>query len=161
MRAIGTAFTVRLKEKSAVEVTVSEGRVALLSAPAVMNRDLSEFDADAHAAVEVIAGERAIVRNLKLEKIEELEPSEVERRMSWRRGILVFAGEPLSEAVAEVSRYTEFRIEIGDSSLGDIPVGGYFQAGEVDSFLRALESAFGVHIEKVGDQHVRLVAKGA
>lgn len=39
--------------------------------------------------------------------------------------MLAFDGEPLNEAIAEVSRQTGWRFELQDPALGEMRVGGY------------------------------------
>jgi transmembrane sensor len=72
--------------------------------------------------------------------------------------MLVFNGETLPNVVADVSRYTDVQIEIADPTLNNLKVGGYFKVGEIDPMLEALESSFGVRVERVDDKHVRLSA---
>ena len=82
----------------------------------------------------------------------------VARELSWRQGLLVFDGQPLAQVVADVSRYTDVQIEIGDPSLQEIKVAGYFDAGDVDPMLEALHSGFGVEVQRLGPKRVRLTA---
>lgn len=150
VRAVGTAFAVRLQETAAVEVTVSEGRVALFA-----NQPLPAPE----PVIEMMAGEIAIVKKAKVEKLEELAGAALERKLAWRRGLISFAGDSLGDAVAEISRYADYRIDIADPALQDVTVGGYFRVGEVEPFLRALEDAFDIGVERIDATHVRLYVK--
>ena len=49
-------------------------------------------------------------------------------------------------------------IEIADPAIEEIPIGGYFRLGEVDALLDALEGTFGLHVERIDENHVRLSA---
>ena len=60
--------------------------------------------------------------------------------------------------VADVSRYTDMDIEIADPALNDLRVAGNFKAGEVEAMLEALQTGFGVRVERTGDKRVRLSA---
>ncbi len=62
--------------------------------------------------------------------------------MSWRQGNLIFRGETLEDAIAEVSRYTPVRFELADERLKDIRIGGLFKAGDVNGLLASLEENF-------------------
>jgi transmembrane sensor len=86
--------------------------------------------------------------------------AELERRQAWRQGFLVFNGEPLSEVIAEVNRYTPMRIEIADPALNTLKVGGRFRVGEFESMFDVLEKSFGVEVAHLGDQRIQLRARG-
>ena len=160
VKAVGTAFTVHLREASRVEVTVTEGRVQLLSQlSAPSSEDSATAEPLTEPLIEMAAGENALFRQKTLERIEELPSEELSRKLSWRRGLLAFKGELLPEAVAEIGRYTDFRIEIADPTLEELPIGGYFKVGEVEGFLRALEASFDIGVERLGENHVRLYLK--
>jgi transmembrane sensor len=84
---------------------------------------------------------------------------EVDRKLSWREGVLSFSGEPLEHVVEEVSRYTSITIVNSDPAIRDISIGGYFKAGETDAMFEALETSFGVRVNRVNDRLVYLAAK--
>jgi transmembrane sensor len=142
--AIGTAFSVRLEE-DAVQVVVSEGKVSYARVA-----DLPSPQPVAY----VSAGEAATFSdNVVIEKVDE---AEVDRKLSWTEGRLVFIGDPLSSVVTDISRYTDIEFEFASQDLADIPVGGVFEVGEVDDMLDALETNFGLRAERVGDKLVRI-----
>ena len=154
-KAVGTAFTVRVRDGRALEVTVAEGRVALLSMIDPEPTAASLEDA-AHATVtELTAGQSVIYEN-EVEQLELIETADLNRKLSWRQGILAYAGEPLEDVVADISRYTDIRIEITESELRSLPVGGYFKVGETDALFDSLELTFGISVERVGDDYVKL-----
>lgn len=162
VRAVGTDFVVRLRGQR-VEVTVTEGTVELASftrPPEVLRLDrAARLERRPLARVSATPGlvEGAVVARDVVETANIPAP-EATRRLAWRQGMLVFAGEPLSEVVADVGRYTDIDIEIVDPSLKSLKVGGYFRVGEVDPMLEALSGSFGVRVERVGPKHVRLWA---
>ena len=78
--AVGTAFSVRLK-KDAVEVVVSEGKVAYSR--------VADTPAPETVAY-VAAGETASFSDKVV--IEKIDEAEVDRKLSWTAGKLVFAG---------------------------------------------------------------------
>lgn len=142
--AVGTAFSVRL-EKNAVEVVVSEGKVSYSRVA-----DVAAPEPVAYIA----AGETAVFSdNVVIEKVDE---AAVERKLSWTEGRLVFAGDPLSSVVADISRYTDIQFEFATQDLADMRVGGVFVVGEVDDMLDALETNFALRVQRVGDRLVRL-----
>lgn len=142
VRAVGTAFTVRLREDSQVEVLVSEGKVAI-AAPHVPQ------------AAPLVAGHAALVSPDRV-SVSVLPPQVLERRLAWTAGRLEFRGESLAEAVAEFNRYNLRQIRLADSSLGALRVGGNFKATDPESFAAALASAFNLHVEPAGTDAIVL-----
>ena len=155
VRAVGTAFTVHLRDEG-VEVTVAEGRVALLAQaePAVLNG--SSDVSISEPLAEIGAGDNAVFGDAKIEEVVPLSVRELNRKLSWRRGRIVFEGEPLAEVIAEIGRYTDISIEVSDPTIENVPIGGAFRVGEVDELLVALEDAFGIEVQRINDKRVTL-----
>lgn len=156
--AVGTAFTVRLRDNAALEVTVAEGRVALL-AP-IVPRETNEPRDIIHAAspvAELTKGQIALFQD-RVEEIAHVSEAELNRKLSWRQGMLAYAGESLDEVVADVSRYTAIEIEIVEPHLREMTIQGYFKVGETEALFEILELTFGIHVERVDEGHVRLLA---
>ena len=59
------------------------------------------------------------------------------RALMWREGQLSFAGESLSQAIAEFARYSPQRIVIADAELGHMHISGLFKADNPAGFARA------------------------
>ncbi len=161
--AVGTAFVVRLTGDQ-VEVTVTKGKVevAAMSHPppsAPLDR-IAALPRKTLTMVSASQGstELAVVEKARLVEHLDLAPPEVSRKLAWRQGMLVFNGDDLASVVADVSRYTDVQIEIADPALKSLKIGGYFKVGEVDPMLEALDSSFGVHVERLDRKHVRLTA---
>jgi transmembrane sensor len=163
VRAVGTAFVVRLTGDR-VEVTVTKGKVELaafthpvgrasLDRVASLPRKPLTMVSATHGATEL-----AVLDQTQLVEHLDLAAPEVTRKLAWRQGMLVFNGETLPNVVADVSRYTDVQIDIADPTLNNLKVGGYFKVGEIDPMLEALESGFGVRVERLDDKHVRLSA---
>src|SRR5690606_18344078 len=79
--------------------------------------------------------------------------------LAWRDGAIVFGGEPLAQAIAELNRYTNTRLVVADSSIRDLRVGGRFRTDDVDGFLQALAEAFPVTIHRTSDHLVYIRAR--
>ncbi len=151
VEAIGTAFTVYLNDRN-IEVTVTEGEVALASlVPAEEKGKAAKPD----ALAKVKAGGYAVF-NQKLERLETLATKDLNRKLSWREGVLFFAGDPLAKVVEDISRYTDLDISIEDEAIRAMRIGGYFKVGDVDAMFEALETSFGVHVERTGGNRVLL-----
>ncbi len=157
VKAVGTAFTVRLREEK-VDVTVSEGRVALYAATKEsVDRPFASKPIEA-SFLQITAGQKAVFRE-KIETLEHVQPSAMKRKLSWREGMLAFSGDPLFEMVDEVSRYTDVQIDIEGEELRLLPVAGYFAAGEVESMLEALTLMADIEVEYVNAKRITLRAK--
>lgn len=154
--AVGTAFTVHVRPED-VEVTVAEGRVTLSVSD--KHRDSlgqpSDDTLPTPLLAEVSAGQNVVFHD-KVERIEYIEPAEMERKLSWRQGVLAFSGEPLSSVLSDISRYTDITIEIVDDDLRDLTVTGYFKIGNVNAMLEALEVMADVYMERINPKLVRL-----
>ena len=178
VKAVGTAFTVRLRSTDQVEVTVEEGRVALSTAQPTLNpvtQAISKVGtennhqktqtqaaqdpiASPQTLAELTAGQ-SVIFGTQVKQISQMQTPELNRKLAWRQGMLAYADESLLDVVADVSRYTDIVIEITDPSLRNIPIAGYFRVGEVEALFDSLEVTFGLQIERISDKHVRLSAK--
>lgn len=149
--AVGTRFAVRTaaggdgpESATPVRVVVTEGAVRVESAGA----------GTAPSTPLLTAGDVAVVRGGTVQvKARSLE--QAERALGWRRGELVFSATPLAEAAAEFNRHNARRIVIEDPGLARIAVDGGFRVHNVDGFVRLLELAFEVDVER-GDREVVL-----
>lgn len=156
VRAVGTAFSVYLKERD-VEVIVSEGRVELMTeSPTPEGRDEGEGKAAPKLLRVIAAGDQAVMDEDSLKRLEPISEIAINRKLSWRSGMLAFAGEPLSDVLAQVSRYTDVKVDVADADVAALPVGGYFKVGEIDGLLEALETTFGLRAEWLDEKHVRI-----
>lgn len=66
---------------------------------------------------------------------------------AWQRGQLVFADRTLADAAAEMNRYSESKIVIGDPAVGRLRVSGVYRAGDCEGFARALGQLLGIQAE--------------
>ena len=163
VEAVGTAFAVHLRDNE-VEVTVSEGKVELVShEPAVAGPATSD-DAPLEELLGTFeAGEAIIVADSAPDAgtedlIRRIELPNVDRLLAWREGLLAFSGESLETVVEEIGRYTTVNIEIPDPGVRAIRIGGQFPVGETDAMLAALEDNFGLRVQRVSRDHVVLSA---
>jgi transmembrane sensor len=152
VRAVGTAFTVHL-EGHEVDVTVTKGIV-----------DLAEAG-DTHNSTRLLpprlgrltAGQTATLGNGSLHPVvQQLTEPELKRRMAWREGYLVFSGEPLSEVVEQMNRFSPVTLEIGDPELASVAIGGRFGIGDLNAVLDVLRTNFGIQSHQVDERHIRL-----
>ncbi len=88
--------------------------------------------------------------------IDVVEPEEIEVELSWRDGNLVFRGESLAEAAAEVGRYTTVEFLILGDDLRNTRVAGRFKAGDVSGFLANLKANFNVVYKRVDERTIQV-----
>ena len=156
VRAVGTAFSVRIRADNSVDVVVTEGRVAVGS-PRPDTAGEPELTPSAAA---VAAGEAAAVSRGRLTS-RHLSAEELARKLAWTDPAgphLSFWGETLSEVVGEFNRYNVRHLSIADPQIQQIRFGGNFKASDLDGFVETLK-AFHVIAQNPGDPiEVRLIA---
>lgn len=152
VRDIGTAFAVHLLDKGLVNVRVTKGSVEISARAA--GRAISD---DAKSLGILQAG-RDVVFGQKIERSQIVSDAELDQKLAWRQGQLIYSGQPLSEVLADISRYSDIEIEIANPELRDLPVGGAFNINQTDAIFAALENNFGVHAEWLDARHVRLTS---
>lgn len=125
--AVGTRFDVRRLGLGA-KVTLIEGRVDVGTSSA------------SKPAWSLTPGQQVVTARRR----PEVRSVDAARETSWTAGRLIFAATPIREAVAEVSRYSDRRIELKDKGIAQIPVSGAFDTGNTDAFIAALSDLYGV-----------------
>jgi transmembrane sensor len=140
--AVGTKFSVR-REGDHVQVIVAEGRVRVERAEPYQQTAAALLS---KGSVAVAGAAGVLVQDEAL--------PEVEERLSWRMGFVVFRETRLSDAVAELNRYNERQIVIEDPALGFMRIGGHFRANNAEGFVRLLAEALPIRIE---NQDARIV----
>lgn len=176
VRAVGTAFNVRLGDNS-VEVLVTEGTVgvertgAATKAAPVPNG----IAVPAVAPMEVTIGERAVVPipakpviaaatsadvvmppPAAAPVITSVSADEIRRELAWQAPRLQFDETPLKDAIAEFNRLNRHQLELGDSALGKLGVGGTFRPDNVDAFIRLLRTTHYLEAEPAGENRTVL-----
>ncbi|GAB4519961.1 MAG: hypothetical protein Kow00133_06020 [Amphiplicatus sp.] len=121
----GTVFAIRLDDAQ-TDVFVVSGAVSV--APPT------------NGAVMVLAGQRvAIDERGRSSAVEAFDPN---LALAWREGKARFRNALLGEAIAELNRYFERPVALGDSALADLPVTGEFDIRDQQTAINALAVAF-------------------
>ena len=165
--AVGTAFNIRLIDDS-VDLTVTEGRVKVYSGIAP-SESLPTLVADTLSAEStpatvqqneafVKAGE-ALQYSQVIGQKGDLQTEQLQKKLAWQQGALIFKGETLGQAVVEVRRYTDKEIRIVDPDIKDKKVGGYYKTDDIDSLLRSMSQSFGIHVAYLDDDVIQLSSK--
>ncbi|MFN2287147.1 MAG: FecR domain-containing protein [Chromatocurvus sp.] len=153
VRAVGTAFSLR-RDTAGLEVLVTEGVVEL----AERGPGSTMLGERKTILGTVKRGQRVRLAD-KLELAEPVSTEELARELAWRDGMLSFAGEPLTQVIDEISRYTQTRIVIEDPALSELRIGGYFRAGDTDAMLQVLQAGFPIEVQRDADGTVHLLAR--
>lgn len=153
VRDIGTAFDVHLSKTGVVEVRVTKGRVEVASTHGANG-------AGVEPGLGVLAAGHDIVLGQKVERVQAVSVAELDRRLAWRQGLLIYTGQPLAEVLADVSRYSNIKIELADPAMENLPVGGAFRTDQIEAIFAALQDNFGLEAQWIDPQHVRLTSGG-
>jgi len=143
--AVGTKFNVRLTGEggaAAVKVALLEGVVTVRVKPP-FGAPVSDKGEVTMAAGELLEVERA-------EPVR-IVTADLERESSWRLGVVTFVDEPLSQAVAEMNRYTPRPIVIDDRELAARRISGTYRTGDPERFAEMIAEIFPVEVEHSAD----------
>jgi len=172
VRAVGTAFNVRLME-TGVEVLVTEGtvqvgppasrvppssRVVVAGPPSGKNDAVLTMG---QRAVVFTAPEAAVVPPA----IETLTPVDIDRVLAWQTSRFTFESAPLAQVVARFNRNTSagngaVRLTVSDAGLGALRISGRIRSDNIESFVEVLEASFGVVAERRPDGEILLRPAG-
>jgi transmembrane sensor len=150
IRDVGTQFEVRLNSDRDINVLVDEGEVQVQgvtasSAPADLGGSARGENADWVRAL--TAGQQLHIAGPHVQ-VASVSPGQIADDLAWRDGALVFKGEPLSQALAEVGRYTRVRIVLTGPTVGSLPISGRFKTDDVTGFFQALQAALPVRVSR-------------
>jgi transmembrane sensor len=159
VRALGTAFVVR-REKENVAVTLVEGKVTV--SPIGISEDFAHHpvpapfppreadtqDQDRSGPAEkptitLTPGDRLTFIVAQAPRIDR--PA-IEKVTAWQRGKVALDDTPLSDAVAEMNRYSTTRLVVEDPETAAIRVSGIFRAGDQEDFARAVARTYQLEI---------------
>lgn len=144
--AVGTAFNVRAVDDH-VTVAVTEGVVSVMSK--------AQLAAPEPTSVRVASGQQlTFTAQQSIEALAIVQSASGERAR-WRDGVLVYHDEPLQEVISDIVRYSDVRIEIADSAVGDLHYSGVIYRDAVHEWISALPESFPVTI--VSDGHREII----
>jgi len=164
VQAVGTEFNVEITQDQSIELVVTDGVVMV----GVVDATDEEASPDTpllltQSSTVVGAGEGVLIaandQNAESVDAERVESDEIAVKLSWREGNLIFRGESLEEAVAEVGRYTAVEFVFLDEDAKAVRVAGLFKAGDVEGLLSALRNHFDITYEWQGEDRILLSAE--
>jgi transmembrane sensor len=142
VRAVGTAFAVRLEDQQQVDVIVTEGRVAIDPPDDSPDGSLPQQTVALPTGSTLMAGETVTVKARRL-NVQKIATDDMTRKLAWTQGRIWFDSATVSEAVLEFNRYNRRQLIIDDPAIAGLHVGGAFDATDLDGFVAALQS-FGI-----------------
>lgn len=146
VQAVGTAFSVRRRDGGA-DVMVTEGIVEAWS-------DDKGDENNAHRQ-QIAAGEEAFVPDRAAAISVSAAPAEIERKLAWRDGNLIFDNETLDAAVADFNRYNTQRLVIVDPALKTRRFVGQYRIDAPAHFAEDVHALLGVPVS-VGKDEIRI-----
>ena len=130
---LGTKFSVYRNGEN-IKVVVKEGKVRL-------------DDLGANPGPPVIADINSVViAKLDGTLMARRTSEEVERELTWRRGLLIFNDEPLPSVAREFNRYNVKQMRVAPNAQ-NIKIGGSFRADDVQGFKALLQQIFALKIQ--------------
>lgn len=162
VRAVGTAFNVRLEDR-AVEVLVTEGKVrvddavsgkSLLARPAGVEEEARPalghpvLTSGQKVVVALPAPVTRVDSGLRETAATAVSTEEIQRELAWQDRRLDFELAPLDEIAAEFNRYSGHKLVIADPALARRRFGGSFRPDDQAGFVRMLRENFDVTVEE-------------
>jgi transmembrane sensor len=108
------------------------------------------------AVATITAGEQLVADGGSLDSIG---PADAERTTSWRHGQVIFDDTRLADAVAELNRYSEVKLQLADPALADLRLSGAFATGHPQLFVEALTTYFPIQATQSDEHRVLLKAR--
>lgn len=136
VRVLGTKFNIRQRGSSS-DVTVLEGAVGVVDYGSIKD-NTAAISLDAT----LVPGQKFTLGNDDLENVAVTVDSVAV--LAWRDRKLIYNGESFATLVADINRYYDVEIRIGDPALNDIKVVAILKIEDRSATLRALEATFNV-----------------
>jgi len=157
VQAVGTAFNVEINSDQSIELVVTEGKVLVAVHQAQQGERLVP-PVLGTGSMAVSRGEQVLLSEVDGD-VSRIDSEDIKVKLSWREGDLIFQGESLADAMAEINRYTQVEFIIVDEELKQVRIAGLFRAGDVDGLLSALRKNFNITSRRTGDGKVLLSPK--
>jgi len=160
VQAVGTSFGIEISEGQMIDLVVTEGKVVVGILSPIEQQNISAKNWQPQVLTQsvenmVVAGEELILGDTE-ESIKSVSLEEIEVKLSWRDGSLIFKGKQLADAIAEVERYTTVEFVFLDEELKSRSVTGRFKAGDIEGLLVSLRLHFDIKHEFVSEDRVLL-----
>ena len=154
-QAVGTEFSIHVSGPDDIELIVVEGAVRVDTQDHGIKTGALEPPGLMPSGDTVAAGSICLF-DADTKRIDTIDVDDIEMKLSWRRGNLVFTGETLETVMQEISRYTKLEFVFLDEASKRVTVAGLFRAGDVDGLLETLRANFGIAYQRTDDGKVLL-----
>ncbi|MEM1261627.1 MAG: FecR domain-containing protein [Pseudomonadota bacterium] len=151
IRVTGTAFDVQRKN-GAAEVAVAEGSVRVSTTQRYSDSNRESLP----AGTSVVLGEGQRVVAKQSGNFSAVAKIPVDRIGAWRRQRLVYSDAPLRQIVADLKRYQQIDVAIGDEQAARLRVTGMFDSNDIDAVLASITELLPVDIVYADDGSVEL-----
>lgn len=138
IRDTGTVFQVS-KERDAVVVGLLDGSVE------VTHGQQTQALSPAQQLRIAADGSTAVVGAL-----------DTQAALAWGQGELVFRERRLDSLLAEMNRYSDTKLVLGDQRLADLRISGSFHAGDQQALVKALDAGWGLRAVTTGNHELTL-----
>ena len=138
IRDTGTVFQVS-KERDAVVVGLLDGSVE------VTHGQQTQALSPAQQLRIAADGSSAVVGAL-----------DTQAALAWGQGELVFRQRRLDSLLAEMNRYSNTKLLLGDQRLADLRISGSFHAGDQQALVKALDAGWGLRAVTTGNNELTL-----
>ena len=159
--AVGTAFEVRY-EPDHIDVTLVEGKVNVTSTAerlgpaASVSSSLSGLGKLSSSGYAMTAGERVRIAKGAPAIVD---APRVDAVTAWRRGEVMLDDTPLTDAIAEMNRYSKNALVIDESRIATLHVSGIYHTGDSEGFAQTVAQLYGLRVAQEGGQiHLRSAA---
>lgn len=156
IRAVGTAFNVKLSQQ--IDVIVTHGIVEIGSPNKMAKSSRPESTNDVFLSSDkfVAVGQRAQVLPYTtggsvVIQVFDIADEELETELDWRKSLLALSGESLVEMAVSFEQKTGYRLVILDPELKKLRIGGRFPSNDVFGFLRILKAGYGIEWQEEED----------
>lgn len=162
--ATGTSFNIDLLGPK-VLVTLLEGKVTVLRDGAESLNPLSVAE-PRRVVARLTAGQQLItveavapVAAQPSQPIALVATANLDRATAWENGQLVFENEPLAAVAERVSRYSADPLTV-EGAAANLRISGVFNAGDVTTFVDAVQHGLPVRADRTGNGGIVLKLKG-
>lgn len=156
VQAVGTAFNIEIKPNREIELVVTEGSVRVGEQSTLVNVEQNKVKIVLPRSAAVITAGQELVMGNEAKQARPITDAEIQVKLSWQKGNLIFRGEPLANVVKEVERYTGVEFVFLDENLKEAHVSGFFKAGDVEGMLAVLKENFSIEFQRESENRILL-----
>lgn len=155
--ALGTIFNIQKSENDHLELLVTEGRVLIADLNEtlpVLTKKIALTTKQPNAKNIIVAGEIATIINKNKLSVNKISPQVIEQELAWQKGMVIFDGQSLTDALDEISRYSQVKFTIEDPELASMKVSGRFKAGDIETLLGSLSYNFDLEYKQTNNNTI-------